>query len=1295
MDDLVVPDNPAPPGVKAKEIERVVLLQRRLGAAKLNIGPFIVIYSLLFAAWVQQYIENGHPLFVVYASVVVAVLHVLSFLFTHWLVSFNALVNYKRVQKLNDAEYIQVVPHKFSGNADIVPLEFRQARDPHSGEEHSEVAFEFRKLRFNYHPESNGFERLRFPVHEPFSYYLKASGYGHGDKVAAAVAQWGLNKFEVPVPPFSELLKEQMLAPFFVFQVFCVGLWCLDEYWYYSLFTLGMLVMFECTVVVQRQRNLRELRSLQTPKQRLQAYRGGKWEEVPGEALLPGDVVSICRPKGGPGAEEKVVPADCLLLAGNCIVEEAVLTGESTPQWKLAVGGGGVSPNEHLHIKSHRQHVLFGGTKVLQHTGDKAGRIRTPDGGCLAVVLRTGFETSQGQLMRTILYSTERVTANSWETGLFICFLLVFAVSAAYYVLKHGLADPSRDRFKLILNCVMIVTSVIPPELPMELTIAVNASLVALASKAIFCTEPFRIPFAGKVEVCCFDKTGTLTTDHLLLEGLAGLPGKPPRELVSEPAQMPAAAGEVLAACQSLVLIDGEVIGDPLEKAALQASRWSYSSDVALSHDKKTRATVVQRYHFSSGLRRMAATVLLEEEDAPQPVPVALMKGAPEVVRQFLKQVPSDYDATYKHFAAQGARVIALARRRLSTDLDGPELRNLERDVVERDMEFTGFAIFQCPLKEESEPALAELASASHMLVMITGDAPLTAVHAASQVHIVTRPVLVMQHKLEAVGDGPGAYHTPGSAEADAEFEWVSPDESSRIPFSRSWEELLLLAGEYDLCLTGDALAHVEGCKLGRRVIPLVQVFARVSPEQKELVLQTLRAGGWVTLMVGDGTNDVGGLKAAHVGVALLAPSALAELKKKSKERGEKKSRSSKAIAAGGSANSSQQQQQGAVVPAGDRAAAAKAGRTSPAPNAGAVVAAGSAAAGTTGGEQAKGKKKGEKLKPGEALLEQYRAAGKPVPPSLERMAAMLDKMEEDSAAAQAMLDKMEEDSAAAQDVPMVKPGDASMASPFTAKASSVAPVTDILKQGRCTLVTTVQMFKILGLLCLSTAYALSVMYLQGVKLSDAQATLSGVLTAGMFYFISNAKPLPQLSPVRPHPSIFCAYFFTSLLGQFAVQLGFLVFMYRMALAVMPAEEKQDTESDFAPNLVNSICYLVQQIVQLTTFAVNYVGYPFNTSLTQNAGMIKSLRYSGCFLALLVSQSVMPLNESFGLVAIPLEMRLYLIAGSLAVIAFSLFWEHSLRRLFPAATPPSKGYMVHSRQLAQLQAQRSRARKDE
>ena len=109
-----------------------------------------------------------------------------------------------------------------------------------------------------------------------------------------------------------------------------------------------------------------------------------------------------------------------------------MVVGESTPQWKEPVAGGNPDAPDatrSLDVQQDKLHVLFGGTKVIDASAGPL--VDTPDGGAAAVVLRTGFETAQGRLMRTILFSTERLSANTAESGLFIAFLLVFAIAAA------------------------------------------------------------------------------------------------------------------------------------------------------------------------------------------------------------------------------------------------------------------------------------------------------------------------------------------------------------------------------------------------------------------------------------------------------------------------------------------------------------------------------------------------------------------------------------------------------------------------------------------------------------------------------------------------------------------------------------------------------------------------------------------------------------------------------------------------------------------------------------------------
>jgi cation-transporting ATPase 13A1 len=95
-------------------------------------------------------------------------------------------------------------------------------------------------------------------------------------------------------------------------------------------------------------------------------------------------------------------------------------------------------------------------------------------------------------------------------------------------------------------------------------------------------------------------------------------------------------------------------------------------------------------------------------------------------------------------------------------------------------------------------------------------------------------------------------------------------------------------------------------------------------------------------------------------------------------------------------------------------------------------------------------------------------------------------------------------------------------------------------------------MYKILALNCLISAYSLSVLYLEGIKFSDGQVTISGLLMSVCFLSISRAKSVEGLSKERPQPNIFNFYIIGSILGQFAIHIVTLIYIARYCDKLAP-----------------------------------------------------------------------------------------------------------------------------------------------
>ena len=370
------------------------------------------------------------------------------------------------------------------------------------------------------------------------------------------------------------------------------------------------------------------------------------------------------------------------------------------------------------------------------------------------------------------------------------------------------------------------------------------------------------------------------------------------------------------------------------------------------------------------------------------------------------------------------------------------------------------------------------LNESSHRVVMITGDNPLTAIHVARQVEIVDRECLILD--------------APEHDDSGENLVWRSIDDKVNIPVDPTKDLDPTIVKEKDLCVTGFGLAKFKGQKALAQLLRHTWVYARVSPKQKEEILLGLKEAGYTTLMAGDGTNDVGALKQAHIGVALLNGTK-EDMEKIGKHFRETRMKDMYEKQKG----MMERFNQPAPPVPNQIAHLYPAGPTNPHYEAAME-------------REAKTKAQMATLKATQDENQANSAIARYAAPTEAEATPQEQKKQQAQNAASAMAEKfsmsMLEDSLEDDEPPTIKLGDASVAAPFTSKLANVIAIPNIIRQGRCTLVATIQMYKILALNCLISAYSLSVLYLDGIKFGDGQVTISGMLMSVCFLSISRAK---------------------------------------------------------------------------------------------------------------------------------------------------------------------------------------------
>ncbi|OAT12298.1 ATPase [Blastomyces gilchristii SLH14081] len=792
----------------------------------------------------------------------------------------------------------------------------KEVDTPMFDEEHDPVLpnlrfLDYRYIRFYYHPAEDLFLQCT-GWKDPSWTNIKALRIGLTAEERDFREQvFGSNIIDIKEKSIPQIMVDEAFHPFYIFQVASLILWSMDEYYYYAGCIFIISVLSITTTTIETRSTMRRLREISHFECDVRVLRSGFWRSIQSQELVPGDVYEVSDPS------LTQVPCDCLLLTGDCIVNESMLTGESVPVAKspvtnealtsLDISAPSVQPNV-------AKHSLFSGTRIV-----RARRPQDPkddEAVALAMVIRTGFNTTKGALVRSMLFpkpSGFKFYRDSFRYISVMGIIATFGFIASFInFVRLGLPWHT-----IIVRALDLITIVVPPALPATLSIGTNFALSRLKKEKIFCISPQRVNVGGKLNVVCFDKTGTLTEDGLDVLGVRVIrkPDLRFSDLLPESsAILPHQSYErdptmdyhtnrqilyTMATCHSLRVVDGELIGDPLDVKMFEFTGWSFeegshnATDMEIDRDYGSPSIarppadfspdynenepnnnplelgVLRSFEFVSQLRRSSVIA----RQFGDPGAFIFVKGAPECMKDIClpESLPPDFEDLLSFYTHRGFRVIACATKHVQK-LSWIRVQKLHRSEAESDLEFIGFIIFENKLKPSSKDIITELNQAHIRNIMCTGDNILTGISVARECGIIeaSSPCFIPRFVEGNIFDPNARLCWENTEDSDYVL-----DENTLTPIpARGGTDLSVpyRGPHYFIAVTGDIFRWIVdygSTEVLNKMLVRGQVFARMSPDEKHELVEKLQSLDYCCGFCGDGANDCGALKAADVGISL------------------------------------------------------------------------------------------------------------------------------------------------------------------------------------------------------------------------------------------------------------------------------------------------------------------------------------------------------------------------------------------------------------------------------------------